>query len=142
MIEQNKFDDQRLIEIRASQEDPIVQYYIVRTDIKMSVGKIAAQVAHAAQMFSFRYNEFLQNPEGHEEQLEMTKRWIDGSFRKVTLKGDQKTFDAFKTDPNMSVFLVKDAGLTEVECGTETIIVTWPMLKSKRPKYLARLRIL
>lgn len=150
-VEPNPFDDERLIQIRESQEDPIVQYYIVRTDVLMTVGKVCAQVAHGAQMFAFTYNERclqqiandLNKVPSDEEirtRIEFTKKWINGSFRKVVLGGKAKDFEKIKNELN--VFLVRDAGLTEVEPGTATVLVTWPMLKSTQPKFLQRLRVL
>lgn len=148
-VEPNDFDDERLIKIRESQEDPIVQYYIVRTDLGMSTGKIGAQIAHGAQMFAFKYAElkyleFDENIEyvapGKSQLVRTTKEWIDGSFRKVVLGGNAKDFEKIKKE--LMVFSVKDAGLTEVESGSETVLVTWPLLKSTRPKVLIKLQVL
>ena len=147
-VEPNYFDDERLIKIRESQEDPIVQYYIVRTDLGMSVGKIGAQIAHGAQMFAIRYAslKFLETDEnieyvapGKSKLIRMAKEWFEGSFRKVVLGGNAKDFEKIKNE--LDVFLVKDAGLTEVEAGSETVLVTWPLLKSTRPKVLKKLQV-
>ena len=144
--EPNPFDDAKLIEIRKNQTDPIIQYYIVRTDVEMSTGKICAQIAHAAQLFTFRYQQLKQQlPAIHGggsafTKVKITDQWFENSFRKVVLKGTQKDFDKLKEE--LDVFVIKDAGLTEVDLGTETIVVTWPMYKSQQPKWLARLRVL
>lgn len=139
-IESNSFDDGTLAHIRANQEDPIVQYYIIRSDIQMSPGKVAAQVAHGAMMFLLRYQQLLNYHSGdYIERLKLTEEWLNGSFRKVTLKGDSKDFARLTKE--LEVFLVRDAGLTEVDPNTETVLVTWPMRKSQRPKFLARLRV-
>lgn len=138
-IEPNPFDDERLIQIRKTQKDPISQYYIVRTDISMSVGKICAQVAHAAQMFALEFaSRNLSNSLGSKKDL--VEQWMNGSFRKIVLGGTAKDFEKIKNI--LDVFVVRDAGLTEVECGTETVMVSWPMLKSLRPKELKRLQVL
>jgi PTH2 family peptidyl-tRNA hydrolase len=154
-VEPNPFDDEKLIQIRESQEDPIVQYYIVRTDVPMSVGKVCAQIAHGAQMFAFtyieRYEQYIaefgsnyhltnSNLNQLHSKLELTNKWKNGSFRKVVLGGKTKDFERIKKE--LDVFLVRDAGLTEVESGTETVLVTWPILKSTQPKFLQRLRVL
>lgn len=143
-VEINPFDDERLAKIRSSQEDPIAQYYIVRKDIGMSVGKACAQVAHAAQMFVFRYLEMKSGnvaPQSRYVQLiDNTSKWISGSFRKIVLGGTAKDFEKIKAE--LQVFVVRDAGLTEIEPGTETVIVTWPILKSEQPKILSRLQVL
>jgi len=147
-IEPNPFDDARLAKIRAEQGDPIVQYLIVRKDLNMSVGKIGAQIAHGAEMFILRYTELKQvlnccddkyiRP--NERIVGMVDDWLGSSFTKVVLGGKKKDFD--KIISELNVFLVRDAGLTEVEPNSETVIVTWPMLKSTQPKCLARLQAL
>ena len=145
-VEENPFDDAKLAQIRKEQGDPIVQYYVVRSDVPMGCGKLCAQIAHAAQMFAFRYFETKRDlpamPRGGTPyfKVQITEQWKAGSFRKVVLRGNIKDFEKVKKE--LDVFVVRDAGLTEVEPGTETVIVTWPMRKSDQPKVLARLRVL
>jgi peptidyl-tRNA hydrolase, PTH2 family len=145
-VEPNPFDNAKLAEIRAEQGDPIIQYYIVRTDVPMSIGKAGAQIAHAAQMFVFGYLNMKSRcdvqPQGGKPLVltQITEEWMNGSFRKVFLGGKKKDFEKIKN--TLDVFLVRDAGLTEVEPGTETVLVTWPMRKNQQPKLLARLRVL
>jgi PTH2 family peptidyl-tRNA hydrolase len=155
-IEPNPFDDERLAKIRADQTDPIIQYFIVRTDLEMSIGKIAAQVAHGAEMFIMRVREVCLvesysycGPQGvqgpinqtpNPEQLKLVEQWLAGSFRKVVLGGKKKDFDKIIED--LPVFVVRDAGLTEVAPNSDTVLVTWPMYKSAQPKCLARLQTL
>lgn len=147
-IETNKFDDAKLAEIRVEQGDPIIMYFIVREDLGMGVGKIAAQCAHGAQMVLLCYNEKMREfglfKWGKYGRLCVTmKKWLDGSFRKVVLKADAKEFEKVKNDEKLDLFVVKDAGLTEVECGSETVLVAWPIMKSEAGKtVLKRLRVL
>jgi PTH2 family peptidyl-tRNA hydrolase len=144
-VEKNPYDDEKLAAIRAGQEDPLVQYFIVRKDLDMSPGKIAAQVAHAAQMVALKYFEYkfsrcIPRDIGKEIKAEVFKKWMDESFRKVILKADEKQFEKVKEEAWCQV--VKDAGLTEVETGTETVLVLWPMKKSEVPKVIQRLRVM
>ena len=144
-VENNPHDNEQLAVIRAAQEDPLVQYFVVRKDLDMSPGKIAAQVAHAAQMIVFRYWEYKLLPGipkdiGKSIKVEIFKKWMDESFRKVVLKADEKQFNKVKEE--LDSFLVRDAGLTEVESGTETVLALWPMKKSSAPKVIQRLRIM
>lgn len=53
-IEKDLYDPES-VKARAEQEDPIVLYFIVRKDLNMSMGKTAAQVAHASQMILLNY---------------------------------------------------------------------------------------
>jgi PTH2 family peptidyl-tRNA hydrolase len=150
-IEPNPFDDERLANIRSEQGDPIIQYYIVRTDLNMSSGKIAAQVAHGAQMFlleylNLKYKEIQETieldmgPAQKHPRVLVVEKWLNGSFRKVVLRGNQKDFDKIKKE--LDIFLVRDAGLTEIEPNSETVLVTWPILRSECPKILKRLQTL
>jgi len=66
-------------------------YYLVNSDLKMSKGKVAAQVSHVAMMIGEKYNEV---------------------GRAVVLKADQKILEEFIQKEN--VFFIRDAGLTEV----------------------------
>lgn len=144
-VEHNPFDDPRLAQVRAEQQDPIVQYYIVRKDVPMSIGKVCAQIAHGAQMFLSEYYNMKRNmckPFGGRSLIltQITEKWMAGSFRKVVLGAKKKDWEKIKKE--LEVFVVRDAGLTEVESGTETVIVTWPMKKSKQPKVLTKLQLL
>lgn len=145
-IEPNPFDDLKLAQIRANQDDPIIQYYIVKSDINMTIGKVCAQIAHAAQMSIFGYYNACEKckviPAGGKPLInkEITEQWLAGSFRKVVVKAKTKDFNKIKEE--VDVFVVRDAGLTEVDPGTETVMCTWPMRKSTVPKSLQRLRLL
>ena len=138
-IEPNLYDDKKLAEIRANQEDPLVLYLIVRKSLNMSVGKIAPQCAHASDMVMLKYFKLLsENP--NDERVLIYKTWMEESFRKVVLKADDKEWEKLKIEQHC--FIVRDAGLTEVEAGSETFIGLWPMRKSQRSKLLRRLRVL
>lgn len=141
-------------------EDTWVQYYIVRTDLPMTIGKIGAQIAHAAQMFAFKYTDIKANlaamvpilrdadpnepiPEHIPKQLgyiTSTTKWMENGITKVILGGKASDFEKIKSE--LDVLVVVDAGKNEIEPGTETVIVTWPMQKSDRPKVLSKLQTL
>ena len=152
---------------RANQEDPIIMYLIVRKSLEMSPGKLAAQCAHAAQMLLLKYmdfkmgdlvcsrniskilpstlgrgHKFKYHPTFSREQYELFQEWLDGSFRKVVLKADEKQWRKLKESDKRQMVLVIDAGLTELEPSTETVIGLAPMRKSEAPKLVQRLRVL
>jgi len=62
------------------------------------------------------------------------------SYRKATLVADDKEWEKLKEQ--LWCFVVKDAGLTEVDPGTETVMALWPMRKSEVPKLVKRLQTL
>ena len=149
-------------EKRASQEDPIVMYLIVHETLDMSTGKTAAQCAHASQMLTLKYFEMKEKskviqrqlssvPDSEVLRLEYVKlavpisimgEWLQGSFRKVVLRADDKEWAKLKDEFKDSMVLVVDAGLTEIPSGSETVIGLWPMRKSQVPKTVKRLQVL
>ncbi len=130
----NLFDDAALAAIRADQEDPLIMYFVVRESLNMSPGKIAVQVAHSSQMILLHY----YKAEPSDETMTV---WLNTSFRKGLLRADDKEWEKIKGS-EIRCWVVKDAGLTEVAQGSETVLVLWPMLKSQRPKLIKRLRLL
>ena len=119
----------------------------------MGAGKIGAQIGHAVQMVMLRHLELErdawenQTSPAHPTDREAIQKfrnvmeeWLRTSFRKVVLKADDKEWAKIKLE--VSVYVVKDAGLTEVESGSETVMALWPMRKSGVPKIVKRLQIL
>lgn len=152
MIEENLFDNEWLSKIRKDQKDPWVMYFIIRKSLKMSPGKVAIQVAHGAQMIVFKYIDLIKfdviriyNPSSTLikntviEKIDSIYDWKCESFRKILKKANDSKFEKIKEE--LDVFLVKDAGLTEVEPGSETVLVTWPMKKSNTPKIIEKLQL-
>lgn len=148
---------------RASQEDPIVMYAIVRESLNMSAGKIAAQCMHAAQMLHIEFSKIekeLLNMEDLESsfgslspteassweklqpQYYIYSEWLNSSFRKVVLRADDKEWEKVKAEFKEQRVIVVDAGLTEIPSGSETVIGLWPMRKSQAPKTIKRLQVL
>lgn len=88
------------------------QVILVRSDIKMSKGKIAAQSAHAAVDAAFSSNK------------KLFKNWRNAGMKKIALKVEsleqlQSLIDkAYENDLVTSI--IKDAGHTEVKPGTIT----------------------
>jgi len=147
------YNSKEEVEKRASQEDPLIMYLIVRNSLGMSSGKIGAQCAHAAQMLLLKYMKDVlsdYNPdvgfylyELDSNTFDDFQMWLDGSFRKVVLKADEKQWEKLKEEfTERERVLVIDAGLTELEPQTETVIGLFPMKKSKCPKLVSKLRLL
>lgn len=150
---------------RASQEDPIVMYLIVRESLGMSTGKTAAQCAHASQMLTLDYFEKKDKSRALQKKIQETTdpdelhvlkslyaeqgrqisifgEWMASSFRKVVLRADDKEWVKIQKDYGSHMITVVDAGLTEIAAGSETVIGLWPMRKSQRPKTIQRLQVL
>jgi len=134
---------------RATQEDPIIMYLIVRESLGMGAGKIAAQCAHAAQMILLKYMQFEKDEHTNKllpfsrDKYDIITEWLDHSFRKVILGADESKWNKIKTEiQEKDRVIVIDAGLTEVEPGSETVIGLIPMHKSNAPKIIKRLKAL
>jgi len=152
-------------EERAAQEDPIVMYLIVHETLGMSMGKTAAQCAHASQMLTLDYFEKKDKSRAlqkkiqettdpdelhlmkelyaeHGRKLSIFGEWLQGSFRKVVLRADDKEWAKIQKDYGSHMIMVVDAGLTEIAAGSETVIGLWPMRKSQAPKTIKKLQVL
>lgn len=116
--------------------DELVQYFVVNKELEMSVGKIAAQVAHVATLatsdilspigrFSVYHHSFLQ--------------WLAANQKKIILKGKQKDLEKLIGE---GFFYIRDNGLTEIPAGSLTVVGLPPMKKSDAQKYVKRLQLL
>ena len=123
-----------------------VVYIVVNKDLNMSLGKTCAQVGHAIQYLCQRY---LLIWCAHEKTpTEKTKKlisdyleWsVEGLSTKIVLGADTKEFNKLK-ESDLDPFIVTDAGKTEVEPGTETVLAFWPMEKDSN-RLIKRLRLL
>ncbi len=111
----------------------------------MTTGKIAAQCGHAVMLVMWRWavsfvTRRWARPAGSRSALRVLLDWLRSDYRKVVLKADDKEFEKAKAVDGSA--LVVDNGYTEVDANTETVVGLWPMRKSERPKWLARLRAL
>ena len=94
------------------------QAIIVRTDLKMSKGKLAAQACHAALDAYLRTKELERDA------------WKDEGAKKVVLRVSSEAdlierFEAAKA-LGLPAALIKDAGLTEIAPGTKTAVGIGP----------------
>lgn len=131
-------------EFTETEESPLVMYLVVRESLNMSIGKTAAQVAHAAQRLQQEYqdihNEIMCGWNDHVSKYDIFSEWLSKAVRKVVLKADEKEWVKLKELPNH--VLIIDAGFTEVAPHTETVIGFWPMRKSDAPKTIKKLQLL
>ncbi len=146
-VEPNPYDRPDLLDLRKNQDDPLILYFVVRKSVPMTPGKLGAQIGHAMGMLDGRYRQLVQqdHEEGalygeDEKKHKVTTEWLAASYRKATLVADDKEWEKLKEQ--LWVFVVRDAGLTEVEQGTETVMALWPMRKSEAPKLVRRLQTL
>jgi peptidyl-tRNA hydrolase len=136
----------------ANHNDPIVVYVIVREELNMSVGKIAAQCCHGIQKLLLHYfkAQVLKTkahddgilPKVEIDHIAITTEWLGQASRKVVLAANEKEWAAVKAEFGHESFVVTDAGYTELQPGTETTITLYPMRKSQASRTIQKLQTL
>ncbi|MEC7437128.1 MAG: aminoacyl-tRNA hydrolase, partial [Candidatus Thermoplasmatota archaeon] len=90
---------------------------VVRSDLKLSTGKIVAQTGHAAVEVALK---------AKRNETDLLARWRSEGARKIALKvPDEDTLKQLyreATDAGFVTYLVKDAGHTEIPPGTLTVV--------------------
>ncbi|KAG6990916.1 hypothetical protein G7Y79_00060g092200 [Physcia stellaris] len=96
---------------------------ILRTDLSMTRGKLAAQASHAT-LANYRY--FL----AHAPQHPCLQAWERGGQAKVALRVDGEeellTLHAKAVSLGLCAMVVRDAGRTQVEAGSVTAVAVGP----------------
>jgi PTH2 family peptidyl-tRNA hydrolase len=94
------------------------QVVLVRQDLKLPKGKLAAQVAHAAVEAAFKTDR------------KKVDQWREGGQKKITLKvPDEKTLRKYLIEANnagLTTSLITDAGKTCIAPGTTTCLGIGP----------------
>jgi PTH2 family peptidyl-tRNA hydrolase len=113
------------------------QVIAVRTDLDMSRGKIAVQVAHGALSAAERARVTRQD---------VWKAWLDEGQKKVAVKVasekellELKRLAVVHRLPNA---LIRDAGMTELPPGTITVVGIGPALAEEIDKVTGSLKLL
>ncbi len=112
------------------------QAIIVRKDLGMSAGKIAAQVAHASL-------------EAFEKTIQQSPRWAEewkaSGQAKIVLKvnGKKELLELFeRSKRELPTSLIKDAGRTQIEAGEPTCVAIGPGPESEINKFTKELKLL
>lgn len=120
-----------------SDEDPWILYIVAKKHIKMSPGKLAAQAGHGVGSVC----EFIYESSSKEDK-ENFQKWKTDARTKITLAvNSDEEFEEVKRIMTHKKFIIADAGFTELEPGTETVISFLPMKKSQRPQLLSNLKL-
>jgi PTH2 family peptidyl-tRNA hydrolase len=113
---------------------------IVNNDLHMSKGKIASQSAHAIlAMYRFVKSNNIN-----------IKNWENSGEKIVVLKSTQKELDSILNEYSSNIefnnrlnfFPIYDAGKTEVEPNSLTIIASTPITNNKIPDWINKLKLL
>ncbi len=99
---------------------------VVRTDLGISKGKMAVQVAHAAVNCALK---------SRKSDSSNFKKWFDEGQKKVVVKGQNEStlrdLQQHAREIGLVSSLVTDAGLTEVPAGTVTCLGIGPASESE-----------
>ncbi|KAK4770048.1 hypothetical protein SAY87_030580 [Trapa incisa] len=110
---------------------------VVRQDLKMGTGKIASQCAHAA---TGMYAELMQS------DRYLLRRWEQCGQPKIvcTCRGQEEMNRLREAAENigLATFVVADAGRTQVEAGSKTVLAVGPGPKELVDTVTGKLRLL
>ena len=110
------------------------QVILVRSDLKLPKGKLAAQVSHASLEAALKSKSMT------------VKEWQEDGAKKVVLKvADEKELRGFEkraSDAGLASALIADAGRTVLEPGTITCLGIGPDDEEKIDKITGNLKML
>ena len=113
------------------------QVIVVRNDLGMGKGKIAAQCSHAS------ISAFLKSQESKYEN--QYQKWLDAGMKKIVLKVKTKEelLELFETlKQSFPCALIKDAGETQIPAGTITCLGIGPADEIELQKQTSHLKLL
>ncbi len=112
------------------------QAIIIRSDLGMDKGKIAAQASHASLSAYIKANE---------KNSAWVRDWLSFGQKKIVLKVGSKEeitalFESVKKE--LPTALIKDAGHTQVEPGSITALAIGPAPEELIDKFTSNLKLL
>lgn len=117
--------------------EPMQMSLVVRSDLKMSTGKIGSQCAHAA---------IICHTKAQKAKPQHLDAWLSLGQPKVVLRvGSQSEIDYLNNlaiEKDVIAGVVRDAGRTEILPGTVTVIGIGPDTKSKIDELTGKLKLL
>jgi PTH2 family peptidyl-tRNA hydrolase len=113
------------------------QAIVVRTDLKMGKGKVAAQVAHASLSAA---------EEAHERKPKWYEGWKKEGQAKIVLRaeseGELRELLQKAKAAGLPASLIEDRGLTQLEPGTVTCLAVGPCPEPDVDAITGKLRLL
>lgn len=109
------------------------QVIVVRSDLKLSKGKMAAQAAHAS-LEAYK-----------KADKDATEEWENSGMKKIVLKVEnlEKLMEIYNKlkESKLKPSLIKDAGFTEIEPGTITCVGVGPAEENLLDKITGKLKM-
>ncbi|KAL0478106.1 peptidyl-tRNA hydrolase [Acrasis kona] len=139
-------DDDDEYETESDEDERCKLVLVVRTDLKMGSGKIAAQCGHATLgafrdvLRKYRKNKSTKN------HLDWLKSWDESGCAKIavqvkSLDDMERIYKAAK-DAGLPVHKVIDAGKTQIAPNTKTVVAVGPAPESKVNQITGSLKLL
>lgn len=95
--------------------DQLIQYFLVNADLKMGKGKTAAQVAHAATIYTYRV---LKSPFWNKER-KLFEEWYNSIQRKIILKAPETLLLDLEFTGHIAI---RDKGFTQIVPDSLTVV--------------------
>lgn len=115
---------------------------VIRQDLGMQKGKVAAQCCHAALAC---YRLIATDPLRESYNMALTQRWLSGGQAKITLKcPDKETMDelfAKALSLGVNSYVVHDAGRTQIAAGSATVLGLGPAPKAVMDQITGELKL-
>ncbi|EPY17646.1 peptidyl-tRNA hydrolase, PTH2 family [Strigomonas culicis] len=129
--------------------DDMKMVLVVRKDLKMGAGKVAAQAAHAAVGVVERVMEYEGEclPDGSEHPWwAWYSAWSEEGCQKVALQcPDEEALMALQRaakEKQLPYYLVRDAGRTQIAAGSKTVLAIGPAPKPNVDELTGQLKLL
>jgi PTH2 family peptidyl-tRNA hydrolase len=126
-----------MLHFRTSCDEDCKLVILMRNDLKMTKGKIAAQAGHASVNCALSIKK---------KDSKMFDKWALNGQTKIVLRVDseQELFDfkAIADAQNINNSLIRDAGRTQIEPGTYTCLGIGPAPSSVLDKITGELKML
>ncbi|VEU23129.1 DEKNAAC104128 [Brettanomyces naardenensis] len=139
-------DEEDLVEINSTSLNEIPgevrMTLVVRSDLGMQKGKVAAQCAHAA----VTCYKLMSDAKSEARNTVLLRRWYGGGQAKIALKcKDKDEMDilfAKALSLNVNAYIVHDAGRTQVPSGSATVLGLGPAPRSVMDQITGELSLL
>lgn len=110
-------------------QNELVEYFIINSELNLSPGKVAAQVGHVATIIAvksvFKKWDYFYN-------------WYEKDQKKIILRGKQKDLEKLI---EQGFDYIRDNGCNEVEKGSLTCVGLPPMPRGEAQKYVKMLQL-
>ena len=136
-----KFNKQKNSKKFDFEDSDLKMVFLVRIDLKMGAGKIAAQVAHAAIGL---YDEIMNGND--EYYIEAINYWSTFGAKKIVLKCEN--YDIMKQvavqakQSKIPFILISDAGHTQIPAGSVTVLGIGPDTSEKINKLTGQFKLM